>query len=220
MVIKPGVSGKLDILVSNAATGEPLPPFAFRCPLMSLPLAFGTTLESIPARVPYLSIPEEAARAASQLIWPATGLRVGIAWAGSPSHAKDRFRSLPFSFLAPLLRMEGVHFFSLQMGPASRQLAAAPGAVTDLAPVTSDLADTAAQMAHLDLVITADTAIAHLAGALGVPVWVAWRARWQCRSGRCSAMRRTGAGCSTATTAPGIRRCASSASPAWAAGAR
>ncbi|MFZ1084759.1 MAG: tetratricopeptide repeat-containing glycosyltransferase family protein, partial [Terracidiphilus sp.] len=152
------------------ATGEPLPPFDWQIPLMSLPLAFGTTLKSIPARVPYLGIPEAALRAASRLVWPATGLRVGFAWAGSPSHAKDRFRSIPFSFLAPLLRTEGVHFFSLQMGPASRQLGAAAG--TDLAPVTSDLADTAAQMTHLDLVITVDTSIAHLAGALAVPVWV------------------------------------------------
>ena len=163
------------------ATGEPLPPFDWQIPLMSLPLAFGTTLESIPARVPYLSIPEEAARAASRLVWPATGLRVGIAWAGSPSHAKDRFRSVPFSFLTPLLRMEGVHFFSLQMGPASRQITATPSAVTDLAPFTSDLADTAAQMAHLDLVITVDTCIAHLAGALAVPVWtlLGYAADWR-----------------------------------------
>ena len=116
-------------------------------------------------------LPEDAARVASRLVWPATWLRVGIAWAGSPSHAKDRFRSMPFSFLAPLLRMEGVHFYSLQMGLASRLLASASGAVTDLAPFTSDPADTAAQMAHLDLVITVDTSIAHLAGALAVPVW-------------------------------------------------
>jgi Flp pilus assembly protein TadD len=163
------------------ASGKPLPPIDWQIPLMSLPLAFGTTLESIPARVPYLSIPEDAARAAFRVVWPSTGLRVGIAWAGSPSHAKDRFRSMPFSYLTPLLRMEGVHFFSLQMGAASRQLATASGAVADLAPFTSDLADTAAQMAHLDLVITVDTCIAHLAGALAVPVWtlLGYAADWR-----------------------------------------
>jgi Flp pilus assembly protein TadD len=162
-------------------TGDPLPPFDWQIPLMSLPLAFSTTLESIPARVPYLSIPDEAARTASRLVWPATGLRVGIVWAGSPSHAKDRFRSMNFTYLIPLLRMEGVHFFSLQMGHASRQLADAPCVVVDLAPFTSDLADTAAQMAHLDLVITVDTAIAHLAGALAVPVWtlLGYAADWR-----------------------------------------
>ncbi|MGB7983925.1 MAG: tetratricopeptide repeat protein [Terracidiphilus sp.] len=166
---------------SLVATGEPLPPFDCQIPLMSLPLVFGTNLENIPARVPYLNIPEDTSRAASRLVWPATGLRVGIAWAGSPSHAKDRFRSMPFSVLAPLLRVEGVHFFSLQMGPASRQLAAAAGNLTDLAPFTSDLADTAAQMAHLDLVITVDTCIAHLAGALAVPVWtlLGYAADWR-----------------------------------------
>ncbi len=163
------------------ATGEPLPPFDCQIPLMSLPLACGTTLETIPARVPYLSIPEEAVRAASRLVWPATGLRIGIAWAGSPSHAKDRFRSMPFSVLMPLLRVDGIHLFSLQMGPASRQLTDAPGTVVDLAPFTSDLADTAAQMAHLDLVITVDTCIAHLAGALAVPVWtlLGYAADWR-----------------------------------------
>ena len=154
------------------ATGEPLPPFDWQIPLMSLPLAFGTTLQTIPARVPYLNLHEDAACRAARLAWPETGLRVGIAWAGSPSHAKDRFRSMPFSYLTPLLRLEGVHFFSLQMGPAARQLAEASGPVVDLAPFTSDLADTAAQLAHLDLVITVDTSIAHLAGALAVPVWV------------------------------------------------
>jgi len=158
-------------LEALVATGETLPPYDWQIPLMSLPLAFGTTLESIPADVPYLSIPEDAARAASRLVWPTTGLRVGIAWAGSPNHAKDRFRSLPLSLMAPLLCIEGIHFFSLQMGPASRQLAALPYAVTDLEPFTSDLADTAAQIARLDLVITVDTSIAHLAGALAVPVW-------------------------------------------------
>jgi Tfp pilus assembly protein PilF len=163
------------------ATGEPLPPVDWQLPLMSLPLAFGTTLESIPAGVPYLSIPEEAAQAASRLVWPADELRVGIAWAGSPSHAKDRFRSMPFTALAPLLRLKGVHFFSLQMGLASRQLNGALGEVTDLAPFTSDLADTAAQMAYLDLVITVDTSIAHLAGALAVPVWtlLGYAADWR-----------------------------------------
>jgi hypothetical protein len=168
-------------LADLRVTGEPLPPFDCQIPLMSLPLVFGTNLENIPARAPYLNIPEDASRAASRLVWPATGLRVGIAWAGSPSHAKDRLRSMAFSFLLPLLRTKGVHFFSLQMGQASRQLSAAAGTVTDLAPFTSDLSDTAAQMAHLDLVITVDTSVAHMAGALAVPVWtlLGYAADWR-----------------------------------------
>jgi tetratricopeptide (TPR) repeat protein len=152
--------------------GEPMPEFAWHCPLMSLPLAFGTTLESIPAQVPYLSVPAKARRKAEMLPWPVRGLRVGLAWAGSPTHLGDRFRSIAFSLFEPLLQLEGVHFFSLQWGPESRQVAAAHGPITDLAPAIDDLADTAALMEQLDLVVAVDTAVVHLAGALGRPVWV------------------------------------------------
>jgi len=153
-------------------SGEPLPPFDWHCPLMSLPLAFGTTLESIPTQTPYLSVPADAQRMAASLPWPADGLRVGIAWAGSPTHLGDRFRSIPFPLLEPLLHIEGAHFFSLQLGPEAAQLATAQAPITDLAPAITDLADTAALMQQLDLVIAVDTAVVHLAGALGRPVWV------------------------------------------------
>jgi len=151
--------------------GEPLPHFDCRCPLMSLPLAFGTTVETIPARVPYLTAPEEALKKAAALPWPTTGLRVGMAWTGSPTHPKNRFRSILLDRLEPLFNLENVRFFSLQMGPAAAQLAARKE-ITDLAPVTGDMADTAAQMAHLDLIISIDTSVAHLAGALARPLWV------------------------------------------------
>jgi hypothetical protein len=101
-----------------------------------------------------------------------TGLRVGLAWSGNTNHPKNRSRSIPFALLEPLFRLEGVHFFSLQMGPPAEELAAIQARITDLAPATGDMADTAAQMAHMDLVISIDTSIAHLAGALGKPVWV------------------------------------------------
>jgi len=153
-------------------TGEPLPLFDCHCPLMSLPLAFGTTVETIPQRVPYLAVPEEALRKASALAWPTTGLRVGLAWAGSPSHPKNRFRSIPLGLLEPLFGLEGVQYFSLQMGAAAAEAAARRAPITDLGPVTGDMADTAAQMAHLDLVISIDTSVAHLAGALARPLWV------------------------------------------------
>jgi tetratricopeptide (TPR) repeat protein len=153
-------------------SGEPLPEFEWHCTLMSLPLAFGTTLASIPAQVPYLSAPADAQRNAAALPWPARGLRIAIAWAGSPTHLGDRFRSVPFHLLEPLLDVEGAHFFSLQLGPESAQLAASHAPITDLAPAITDLADTAALMLQLDLVIAVDTAVVHLAGALGRPVWV------------------------------------------------
>jgi tetratricopeptide (TPR) repeat protein len=156
-------------LVNN---NDPLPSFDFHCPLLSLPLAFGTTIETIPAQVPYLAVPDEALQKASTFSWPATGLRVGLAWSGNPKHRKNRMRSIPLALLDPLFKLEGVHFYSLQMGPAAGELKTARAAITDLSPFTGDMADTAAQIAHLDLIISIDTSIAHLAGSLGKPLWV------------------------------------------------
>jgi hypothetical protein len=154
------------------ALGEPVPEVDLHCPLMSLPLACGTDLQSIPGEVPYLSVPREAQEKARSLAWPTDRLRVGLAWAGSEKHLKDRFRSLPFAMLAPLLALEDVHFFSLQLGTAAKELLAEDARITDLAPETVDMADTAAQIAQLDLVISVDTSVAHITGALGKPVWV------------------------------------------------
>jgi hypothetical protein len=152
--------------------GEPLPPFDWHCPFMSLPLAFGTTLDTIPARVPYLTIPQEADVIR---VFPSedSGLRVGLVWAGSPAHLRDRFRSIPLELLKPLFGLEGVQFYSLQMGPAAEELreAGALAKMIDLAPKIEDMADTAALINNLDLIIAVDTAVAHLAGALGKPVW-------------------------------------------------
>jgi TPR repeat/Glycosyltransferase family 9 (heptosyltransferase) len=148
-----------------------------QCPLMSLPLVFGTTLATVPAEVPYLTAPyltaPKAARPARPLEGPIAGLRVGLVWAGSATNAKDQFRSMTLEQLAPLVAVEGVRFYSLQMGEAATQLAAMPPAtITDLTEGIGDMADTAARIAELDLVIAVDTAVAHLAGALGRPVWL------------------------------------------------
>jgi tetratricopeptide (TPR) repeat protein/SAM-dependent methyltransferase len=159
---------KLDALL---APGDGLPDFDWHCPLMSLPLAFGTDLATIPARVPYLTIPERERQNAAALAWPVGGLRVGLVWSGSPQHRRDRYRSIPLSLLKPLLNLPNFHFFSLQVGPAKAQLKDA-SAVIDLAPDSGNLADTAAKIANLDLILTVDTAVAHLAGALAKPVWV------------------------------------------------
>jgi tetratricopeptide (TPR) repeat protein len=151
---------------------ETLPAFDRHCPLMSLPLAFKTTLDSIPSEVPYLTVPEEALRAAKDLKWPRQKRRVGLVWSGNPKCTEDQIRSMPLSCFQPLLDLEDLHFFSLQLGTAASQLTAIQTPITDLRHAIKDLADTAALMAHLDLIITVDTSTAHLAGALAKPTWV------------------------------------------------
>jgi tetratricopeptide (TPR) repeat protein len=150
----------------------PLPPFDVHCPLLSLPLIFGTTLESIPANIPYLR-----AAAADVAHWRdrigSDGLRVGIVWAGNPTQTGDRFRSPRLGAVLPLFDVPGVAFIGLQVGPGRDDLTAhrLPAKMIDLGREITDLADTAAIMASLDLVITSCTAPLHLAGALGVPTW-------------------------------------------------
>ncbi len=155
--------------ITVVARGESLPAFHVQCPLLSLPLALGTTLDSIPATTPYLSVAaEQLAQWRSRLC---NGFKVGIAWAGSAVHRNDRNRSIPLERLAPLLEIEGPRWFSLQVGERAADLAGRKG-VINLAPELTDFGETAAAIAALDLVITADTAVAHLAGALGKPVWL------------------------------------------------
>ncbi|MDR3619965.1 MAG: tetratricopeptide repeat-containing glycosyltransferase family protein [Paludisphaera borealis] len=143
--------------------------------LMSLPDLFGTTLDTIPATVPYLAAdPADVARRGEEL-GGESGFKIGIAWQGNPGHNKDRERSFPLDLYEGLSRVPGVRLYSLQKGFGAEQLGGLDGRfdVTDLGSGTSDFLDTAALIANLDLVIAPDTALAHLAGALGAPVWVA-----------------------------------------------
>jgi tetratricopeptide (TPR) repeat protein len=157
--------------------GQALPRFDYACPLLSLPRAFATTLETIPAAVPYLS-PSAEAVAQWRARLARAGLKIGIAWAGSPLHRSDAQRSIDVETLAPLVQLDGVRWFSLQVGERAADLARLPsGLVTDLAPHLTDFAETAAAIANLDLLITADTAVAHVAGALNRPAWVMLRSR-------------------------------------------
>jgi FkbM family methyltransferase len=146
----------------------------FYISLMSLPGVFGTDLASIPAETPYLHAdPVRVERWANRL--PADGtLRVGLVWAGSSEHLRDRYRSLSLRSLAPLGEVEGVRWFSLQKGPAASEAdALSPGLqLVNLDVELEDFSDTAAAISQLDLVICVDTAVAHLAGALGKPVWL------------------------------------------------
>jgi|AGTN01.1.fsa_nt_gi Tfp pilus assembly protein PilF len=154
-----------------AMLGSSLPPFDLHLPLMSLPGVLGVTLETLPAAVPYLAVPGQAADLPD--VAAKAGLKVGVAWAGKASRRDNRLRSCGLDDFAPLLEMEGVQVFSLQVGPSA---GLGPWAgrddVHDLAPRLGDFADTAAAIARLDMVVSVDTAVAHLAGALGKPVWV------------------------------------------------
>ncbi|HEY2970221.1 MAG TPA: DUF5672 family protein [Casimicrobiaceae bacterium] len=154
--------------------GEALPKYDAHLPLLSLPRVFGTTPETIPARVPYITV-ADSKRAASRAALTRAGARrtVGLAWAGNPAHANDRHRSVPLAAFVVLFAVRGVAWFSLQHGDAAAQVAETPGAEA-LAPLAASatLVDTAALIAELDLVITVDTSIAHLAGALARPGWV------------------------------------------------
>ncbi len=141
--------------------GDPLPEFDLQCPLMSLPQAFGTTLASIPPIVPYFSSEDDGASRRT------AALRVGLVWAGNPKHQRDRLRSIPFALLGPLLEQPGVAFVSLQKDTVG-EAAMLPHPVAE----AKDFLDTARIVSELDLVITVDTSVAHLAGAMGKPVWV------------------------------------------------
>ena len=157
------------------AKGDPLPPFDCYASLLSLPRLLGTALETIPANVPYLFVEPEMLERWGRELGPVQGLRIGISWQGNPRHPRDRSRSVPLREFAALARVPGVRLFALQKGHGREQLpqTAKLFPVTDLGKRLEDFADTAAVMRQLDLVICCDSAVAHLAGALAVPVWLA-----------------------------------------------
>lgn len=163
-----GVQG-LDGVV---ARGAPLPAYDVHANLMSLPGLFGTTLDTVPCAVPYIPVAPRPARAMVR-----TGrdeLAVGFVWAGNPIHARDFLRSAPLDRFLALMAVEGTRFFSLQKGEAAER--AIDGErrpnLVNLAPHLADFRDTAAVIDALDLVITVDTSVAHLAGALGRETWL------------------------------------------------
>jgi tetratricopeptide (TPR) repeat protein len=165
--------GRVDGVTAIVRRGEPLPPFDVHCPLMSLAGAFATTLDTIPAPLPYLQAPAERLQQWRARLGATQAPRVGLVWSGKPTHKNDRNRSIPLTLLAPLLRTPGVTFVSLQKEyrEADRAaLAAAP--LVRLDHALTDFADTAAAIATLDLVIAVDTAVAHLTGSLGKPLWL------------------------------------------------
>lgn len=165
--------------------GNSLPEFHVQVPLMSLPRIFGTTRETIPASVPYLTAPESLI----QLQVPVgTKLKIGIVWAANSQHKGVRRRSCSLKHFVRLFKLPNTAFYSLQKGPQVAELAQLSGklAIQDLSSQLNDFADTAAVIAQLDLVITVDTSVAHLAGAMNIPVWVllCFNSDWRWMLGR------------------------------------
>jgi tetratricopeptide (TPR) repeat protein len=173
----------------TALLGEKPPEFDLECPLLSLPAVFGTTVGTVPWPGAYLAADLNLARKKRLRTPPALpgmglpglepghrSLRVGLAWAGNPGYKADSQRSMDLELLLPLLRTPGITWISLQKGPAAEQLSAINGNrgvfVWDGSSHDRDLAETASLMATLDLVISTDTCVAHLAGAMAQPVWI------------------------------------------------
>jgi tetratricopeptide (TPR) repeat protein len=163
---------------ATVLTDEPPPPFDAWIPMMSLPLAFRTTLATIPASIPYLRADPAEAAAWKHRLAGLPGRKIGLVWAGSPfsqqprAQAMDRRRSITLRHYAPLAAIPGVSLISLQKGDASAQPRPAGMLLHDWTDELTDYADTAALIEALDLVISVDTSVVHLAGALGKPIWV------------------------------------------------
>ncbi len=159
--------------------GGPLPDFDVQCPMLSLPTATHTSVNTVPARVPYFSPDPERLRQWSEHLRAVPGFKIGIAWQGSARYAGDKHRSIALKHFAPLAQLPSVRLVSLQKGHGSEQLAAVASSwpIVDLGRELDEAGgafmDTAAILAELDLVVTSDTSLAHLAGALGVSVWMA-----------------------------------------------
>jgi tetratricopeptide (TPR) repeat protein len=151
--------------VQTVAAGEPLPAYDAWIDKMSLPRVLGTTLDTIPGAAGYLHADPIRVEAWRSRLPP--GPKVGVAFAGNPRHSADRRRSIPLDFVVPLLNVPGLSFVNLQHGGSANSVG-----LPDLTPWMADYAETAALIENLDLVVTVDTSVAHLAGALGKPVWI------------------------------------------------
>jgi tetratricopeptide (TPR) repeat protein len=153
--------------------GKALPGFDLQCPLLSLPLAFGTRLETIPSETPYLQVPEQVLKEWQARLGPATRPRIGLTWSGNAAHRNDRNRSISLRSLLPLLDV-GATFVSLQkeVRPEDAAVLKDRADILDFGDALRDFTDTAALISQLDLVISVDTSVAHLAGAMAKPVWL------------------------------------------------
>jgi tetratricopeptide (TPR) repeat protein len=167
-----GLLSGLEGVAQCLPVGSELPAFDMYCPIGSLPLAFATKLETIPAGVPYLPAPDAArAQAWEARLGARDRLRVGLVWSGNPNHVNDHNRSVPLGILSELFDLDAA-FVSLQKDPSDDDRALlSRSEVIDLTGELGDFSETSALMSCLDIVISVDTSVAHLAGALGRPVW-------------------------------------------------
>jgi tetratricopeptide (TPR) repeat protein len=155
------------------ARRDKLPDFDLHCPLLSLPLALGTRVESIPAQVPYFTVPPESLRRWTRAVGPKRNLRIGLVWSGGSGHKSDAIRSMSLRSLLPITDLDA-EFVSLQKEVRGDDATALKERrdIMHFGDELNTFADTAAVIANLDLVISVDTSVAHLAGALAKPVWV------------------------------------------------
>jgi hypothetical protein len=162
---------EMDMVAADNPEETSLPPFDCWVPLLSLPLTL-RLFEPWPMNGPYLHADPELRRRWRARLEPVPGIRVGLVWAGNPAHKLDCVRSIPPEKLLPFLQIPGVRCYSLQI-PSPRHPAASleSAGLVDLTMHIADFADTAALLAELDLIIAVDTGVAHLAGAMGRPVW-------------------------------------------------
>ena len=151
--------------------GDSPPVFDTHCPLMELPRLSKTVQETIPSEACYLQADPDLIDYWTNRLGSHDGFRVGIVWAGNPNHKKDRERSINARLFQPLATLPGVHLFSLQQERDNEAISLISPNTEDLAPLLFDFAETAAAMRSMDLIITVDTAVAHVAGAMGLPVW-------------------------------------------------
>ena len=171
--LKPFLAGQLGA-AQVVGTRDPVPSYDLLCSLLSLPRHLGTRLESIPSQTAYLAAPAAKAAQWRAVFAHAPGLKVGLAWSGNPKHQFDYNRSMPLALMRGVMEGIPAHFFAIQKEAreADRQTLAETPRLTDLSPNLAGFADTAAIVSALDLVITVDTSVAHLAGALGTRAWV------------------------------------------------
>ena len=176
----------LDGIDVSLKDGDTLPPFDYHIPLLELPKLLGTTLDTIPAAKAYLHADKNLVEAWGERLGPKEEFRIGLVWGGSPDHLKDRNRSIEPELFRPLVETPGVSALSLMVGRDGEAGRVFGDGVTDLAPDLGDFADTAAAITNMDLVISVDTAVAHLAGALGTMVWtlLPFNSDWRWMLGR------------------------------------
>ncbi|MGZ5885180.1 MAG: tetratricopeptide repeat-containing glycosyltransferase family protein, partial [Burkholderiaceae bacterium] len=165
------MAGMAQIAQIVAGNVDPLPSFDVQIPLLSLPLLFKTRLESVPHAIPYIAVPDTLQENWKTRLAGEKRKKIGVAWAGRPTHPHDMRRSIPFKTISSLFFLEDFCFVSLQKA-ASNVNGSSESPLMDWTAELTNFADTAALISQLDLVISVDTAVAHLAGAMGKPTWL------------------------------------------------